>query len=85
MPLKTRKPTTPGQRGLVLQTTDDITEEKPKKSRGFRKKKDVLATALSGRFSMVASSLRSGMGARSFETALVSVAKTNIPTRDESK
>ncbi len=31
MPLKTRKPTTPGQRGLVLQTTDDITERKPKK------------------------------------------------------
>ena len=32
MPLKTRRPTTPGQRGLVLQTTDDITERKPKKS-----------------------------------------------------
>ena len=32
MPLKTRKPTTPGQRGLVLQTTDDITERRPKKS-----------------------------------------------------
>jgi len=32
MPLKTRKPLTPGQRGLVLQTTDDITESKPKKS-----------------------------------------------------
>ena len=32
MPLKTRKPTTPGQRGLVLQTTDDITTRKPKKS-----------------------------------------------------
>ena len=32
MPLKTRKPITPGQRGLVLQTTDDITETKPKKS-----------------------------------------------------
>ena len=32
MPLKTRKPTTPGQRGLVLQTTDDITRRKPKKS-----------------------------------------------------
>ncbi len=32
MPLKTRKPHTPGQRGLVLQTTDDITESKPKKS-----------------------------------------------------
>jgi large subunit ribosomal protein L2 len=32
MPLKTRKPHTPGQRGLVLQTNDDITESKPKKS-----------------------------------------------------
>lgn len=32
MPLKTRKPTTPGQRGLVLQTTDDITTRSPKKS-----------------------------------------------------
>ena len=32
MPLKTRKPITPGQRGLVLMTTDDITESKPKKS-----------------------------------------------------
>jgi large subunit ribosomal protein L2 len=32
MPLKTRKPLTPGQRGLVLQTTDDITTSKPKKS-----------------------------------------------------
>ena len=32
MPLKTRKPTTPGQRGLVLQTNDDITEVRPKKS-----------------------------------------------------
>lgn len=32
MPLKTRRPITPGQRGLVLQTTDDITERKPKKS-----------------------------------------------------
>ena len=32
MPLKTRKPLTPGQRGLVLQTTDDITTRKPKKS-----------------------------------------------------
>jgi len=30
--LKTRKPTTPGQRGLVLQATDDITESRPKKS-----------------------------------------------------
>ena len=32
MALKTRKPTTPGQRGLVLQSTDDITQRKPKKS-----------------------------------------------------
>ena len=32
MPLKTRKPITPGQRGLVLQTTDDITRRKPKKN-----------------------------------------------------
>ena len=32
MPLKTRKPLTPGQRGLVLQTTDDITQRRPKKS-----------------------------------------------------
>jgi len=32
MPLKTRKPLTPGQRGLVLQSTDDITERRPKKS-----------------------------------------------------
>ena len=32
MPLKTRRPITPGQRGLVLQTTDDITTRKPKKS-----------------------------------------------------
>ena len=32
MALKTRKPTTPGQRGLVLQATDDITESRPKKS-----------------------------------------------------
>jgi large subunit ribosomal protein L2 len=32
MPLKSRKPTTPGQRGLVLQTTDDITTRRPKKS-----------------------------------------------------
>jgi len=30
--LKTRKPTTPGQRGLVLQSTDDITQRQPKKS-----------------------------------------------------
>ena len=32
MPLKTRKPTTPGQRGLVLQSSDDITQRRPKKS-----------------------------------------------------
>ena len=32
MPLKVRKQLTPGQRGLVLQTTDDITQRKPKKS-----------------------------------------------------
>ncbi len=32
MALKTRRPTTPGQRGLVLQTTDDITTSRPKKS-----------------------------------------------------
>ena len=32
MPLKVRKPLTPGQRGLVLQTTDDIPQRKPKKS-----------------------------------------------------
>jgi large subunit ribosomal protein L2 len=32
MPLKSRKPTTPGQRGLVLQTNDDITTQRPKKS-----------------------------------------------------
>lgn len=32
MALRTRNPTTPGQRGLVLQTTDDITVRKPKKS-----------------------------------------------------
>ena len=32
MALKTRKPTTPGQRGLVLQSTDDITQRQPKKS-----------------------------------------------------
>jgi len=30
--LKRRKPTTPGQRGMVLQATDDITESRPKKS-----------------------------------------------------
>lgn len=39
MPLKTRKPLTPGQRGLVLQTTDDITRSKPKKSLIRSKKK----------------------------------------------
>ena len=32
MALKTRKPTTPGQRGLVLQSTDDITERRPRKN-----------------------------------------------------
>lgn len=32
MPLKSAKPTTPGRRGAVFQTTDDITSEKPKKS-----------------------------------------------------
>ena len=32
MPLKTRRPNTPGQRGLVLQTTEVITRSKPKKS-----------------------------------------------------
>jgi len=32
MPLKTYKPNTPGQRGLVLQTNDDITQRQPKKS-----------------------------------------------------
>lgn len=39
MPLKTRKPLTPGQRGLVLQATDDITRSKPKKSLIRSKKK----------------------------------------------
>lgn len=32
MPLRSLKPITPGQRGVVLQTTDDITTRKPKKS-----------------------------------------------------
>jgi large subunit ribosomal protein L2 len=32
MPLKVIKPTTPGRRGAVFQTTDDITSDKPKKS-----------------------------------------------------
>ena len=32
MPLKKRKPTTRSQRGVVLQTTEDVTEQKPKKS-----------------------------------------------------
>lgn len=32
MPLKSRKPITPGQRGAVLPTSDDITAKKPKKS-----------------------------------------------------
>jgi len=32
MPLKRAKPVTPGRRGAVFQTNDDITERKPKKS-----------------------------------------------------
>ena len=32
MPLKAVKPTTPGRRGAVFQTTDDVTRDKPKKS-----------------------------------------------------
>ena len=32
MPLKVRKPMTPGQRGQVRQSTDDITTSRPKKS-----------------------------------------------------
>jgi len=32
MPLKSAKPTTPGRRGAVFQTTDDITRRRPKKS-----------------------------------------------------
>ncbi|MCH7744624.1 MAG: 50S ribosomal protein L2 [Chloroflexi bacterium] len=32
MPLRARKPITPGQRGVVLQTSEDITRRKPKKS-----------------------------------------------------
>jgi large subunit ribosomal protein L2 len=32
MPLRSVKPTTPGRRGVVFQTTDDITRTKPKKS-----------------------------------------------------
>lgn len=32
MPLKARKPITPGQRGAVLSTTEDVTTDKPKKS-----------------------------------------------------
>ena len=32
MPLKVAKPTTPGRRGAVFQTSDDITRRKPKKS-----------------------------------------------------
>ena len=32
MPLKSAKPTTPGRRGAVFQTTEDITTDKPKKS-----------------------------------------------------
>ena len=32
MPLKSAKPTTPGRRGVVLQSSEDITRRKPKKS-----------------------------------------------------
>jgi large subunit ribosomal protein L2 len=32
MPLRARKPMTPGQRGVVLQTSEDITRRQPKKS-----------------------------------------------------
>lgn len=32
MPLRRLKPTTPGSRGTILQTSDDITRDKPKKS-----------------------------------------------------
>ena len=32
MPLRTAKPTTPGRRGAVLQTSDDITSSRPRKS-----------------------------------------------------
>ena len=32
MPLKAVKPTSPGRRGTVFQTNDDITSTKPKKS-----------------------------------------------------
>ena len=32
MALRARKPTTPGQRGAILQTSDDLTTSKPKKS-----------------------------------------------------
>lgn len=32
MPLRARKPITPGQRGVVLQTSEDITRRQPKKS-----------------------------------------------------
>ena len=32
MPLRKFKPTTPGRRGAILQTSDDITRDKPKKS-----------------------------------------------------
>jgi large subunit ribosomal protein L2 len=40
MPLKALKPTTPGQRGAVLSTNEEITTNKPKKSliRGMRKR-----------------------------------------------
>ena len=32
MPLKPAKPTTPGRRGAVFQTSEDITRDKPKRS-----------------------------------------------------
>ena len=32
MPLKSAKPTTPGRRGAILQTSDEITQRQPKKS-----------------------------------------------------
>jgi large subunit ribosomal protein L2 len=32
MPLKAAKPTTPGRRGAVFQTTEDITQDKPRRS-----------------------------------------------------
>ena len=39
MPLKAAKPTTPGRRGAVFQTTDDITRRRPKKSLVLPQKK----------------------------------------------